>query len=233
MRLAPLSVAILSCAGLACGGVGTFTPSNATKTQAALGFAGAAAVAQVVESAMEARARNNAPVTPSSTGFHVSPQCDNEGQYPCVTVTRARLPAGDQQSQPERDMNDDEARDYVLAYLNGVRKLNEVGPLVRDGFVDTFARSGSDELAEDHRPNQHMIEHAAELGVDHAELQGPPEGSPAGLMQEQLGEILLHWMAEGPGGTEREKVLRPGWRRVGVGIVTVLGRTYLTIDFSS
>jgi hypothetical protein len=139
MRSASLSLALLAVGALACGGVGTFTPSNAAKTQAALGFAGAAAVAQVVESAMEARARNNVPVTPSSTGLHVSPQCDNEGQYPCVTVSSAPLPEGAPQAQPERDMNDDEARDYVLAYLNGVRQLNEKGPLVRDGGVDAFA----------------------------------------------------------------------------------------------
>ena len=130
-------------------------------------------------------------------------------------------------------MNDDEARDYVLGYMNGVRKLNAATPVVRDEAIDAFAQAGSDELAEDHKPNQHLVEHGRELPATNAELQGSPDGSPAGSLQDGIAEILLRWTGEGAGGMHHDVLIKPGWRKIGVGITNKNGRMYFTVDFTS
>ena len=193
----------------------------------ALAFAAVAGAAQVVESAAEQRARNNAPVTHAS-GLGVSPQCDNEGQYGCVSVSAAPTPP-----DPPQEMDVEEAHEYVLGYVNGVRKLNGVGPVVRDDSLDAFAQTGSEQLAQDHRQNQHMVDHAADLRAISGEVQGSPDGSSAGPLQDQIAEILLRMMGEGRGGMHHDTMLRPEWRKLGVGIVSRGGRMYFTVDFSS
>jgi len=202
--------------------------SNSTKLGEALAFAAVAGATQVALTAAEQRARNGAPVRHSTAGTIVSSDCDNEGQYACLTV--AGSPSAN--SPPEPEMSEEEAHDYVLAYVNGVRRLNGVGPVSRDEALDAFARSGSDELARDHLPNQHMIDHAREIRASSAEVQGAPEGARPGPLQERIADSLLRWMAEGPGGVEHDTLLRQDWRKLGVGIVVLLGRAYLTVDFS-
>ncbi len=194
----------------------------------ALAFAAVAGAAQVAQAAMEQQARNNAPVTHASMGVNVSPACDNDQQYGCLSVS----PAGGAGDPSEPEMSDDDARDYVQGYLNGVRKLNGVGVLVRDDSLDAFAQAGSDELAQDHLPNQHMAAHAPELRVAGAEIQGPPDGSRPGPLQDQIAAVLLRFTGEGHGGTHHDAMLRPEWRKLGVGIAHSDGRTYFTADFT-
>ena len=174
------AVAIASvCIG--CGpGAYYYPTSNSAKVGEALAFAAAAGALQVAQAAAEQNARNNAPVTHASMPVAVTPGCDNEGQYGCLSVT----PSPSSGDVPEAEMSDDDAREYVLGYLNGVRKLNDDGPLVRDPALDAFAQAGSDELARDHRSNRHMAEHARELAAASAEIQGSPDGSPPGPLQE-------------------------------------------------
>jgi hypothetical protein len=129
-------------------------------------------------------------------------------------------------------MDVDEAHEYVLGYVNGVRKLNGVGPVVRDDSLDAFAQAGSEELAQDHRQNQHMTDHAVELHASSGEVQGSPDGSRSGPLQDQIAEILLRMMGEGPGGMHHDVMLRPEWRKLGVGIVSRGGRMFFTVDFS-
>jgi uncharacterized protein YkwD len=200
--------------------------SNGTKLGEALAFAAAAGAAQVAEAAMEQQARNNAPVTHASTGLNVSPACDNDGQYGCLSVS----PSSADPTEPE--MSDDDARDYVQQYLNGVRKLNGLGVLVRDDTLDAFAQAGSDELAQDHLPDQHMAVHAPELHVASAEIQGPADGSSPGPLQDQLATVLLRFAGEGRGGVHHDVMVRPEWRKLGVGIAHGNGRTYLTVDLA-
>jgi len=212
--------ALLGCgAGLA--------TSNSAKLGEAAAFAAAAGAMQMAQAAMEQHARNTAPITHAG-GVGVTPSCDNEGQYPCVSVSAS----GPMQPEPEPDMDDEEARDYVLGYVNGVRKLNAVGPVVRDSDVDAFAQDGSEQLSLDHKPNRHMTEHAQELHVVAAEVQGSPDGARPGSLQDQIAEILLGMMREGPGGMHHDTLLRPDWRKLGVGIVTRGGRMYFTVDFT-
>jgi uncharacterized protein YkwD len=218
----------LACASIACGA--GLNQTNGAKMGEALAFAAVAGAAQIVQSAAEQHARNAAPMTHASTGVNVSQQCDNDGQYGCLSVSSS--PAA-RDLQPDREMDDDEARDYVLGYVNGVRKLNSVGSLVRDEPLDAFAQAGSDELAQDHRPNQHMAQHAQEVHGTSAEIQGPPDGVRPGPLQDRLAELLLGWMGEGLGGMHHDALLRADWRKIGVGIVSRAGRMYFTVDFSS
>ncbi len=218
MRFALSCVVVLASASLSCGA--GLNQTNGVKLGEALAFAAAAGAAQVAEAAAEQRARNNAPVTRSSTGASLSPGCNNSGQYACLTVTPSSPGEASAGDTPDPEMDYEEARDYVLGYVNGVRKLNGVGPVVRDDSLDTFAQAGSDELAQDHRANQHMFEHAPELRPGSAEVQGPPDGSRPGPLQEQIGELLLAFMGEGPGGMHHDTLLRPEWRKLGVGIAT-------------
>jgi uncharacterized protein YkwD len=183
----------------------------------------------VAQSVAEQHARNSAPMTHAG-GAGISPACDNEGQYACVSVTpgSAQPPA----DAPEHDMTEDEARDYVLGYINGVRKLNAVPPVVRDGTLDAYAQAASEQLAHDRRVGQHLAEHAQELGARSGEVQGSPDGSPPGTLQDQIAEILLRMMGEGAGGIHHDTLLRPEWRKLGVGIAHRGGRMYFTVDFA-
>jgi hypothetical protein len=218
MRLAPLLAATL----VACGA----GASNGAKMGEALAFATVAAAAQVAESAAEANAHKNA--TSRSSTATVTPRCDNESQYACVSIAAGAARPPD---VPEHEMSLDEAHDYVLGYVNGIRKLNHVALVVREPGLDAFALAGSEELAQDHRPNQHMMDHAGDLAGKSTELQGSPEGISPGPLEDQLGEALVRWVGEGPGGVHHDAVLRAEWHRLGVGIVTRDGRTYFTVDF--
>jgi uncharacterized protein YkwD len=225
MRFASLFPVAIACASLACGaGLGQ---SNGAKMGEALAFAAVAGAAQVAQSVAEQHARNSAPVTHAG-GVGVTPQCNNEGQYGCVSVASSPTPA----ELPEAELSDDEARDYVLGYVNGVRKLNGIGPVERDEALDAFAQAGSDELAQDHKQNQHMTVHAQELHATSAELQGSPDGASAGTLQDQIAGSLLRWMGEGAGGQHHDVLLRAEWHKLGVGIVKNGGRLYFTVDFS-
>ena len=206
MRLLSAALALaVACQGAACA-PGVYA-SNGTKLGYAAAFAAVAAATQVAQAAAEQQARNRAPVTHASMGMNVSPGCDNDGQYGCLSVA----PAGAAGAHPEPEMSDDEARDYVEGYLNGVRKLNGLGLLVRDDALDAFAQAGSDELAQDHLPNQHLATHAADLHL--GEIQGPADGSSPGSLQDQLATVLLRFTGEGHGGLHHDAMLRPEWRK--------------------
>lgn len=215
-----------SCACAACVAPGA-GQSNSAKMGEALAFAAAAGVAQVAESVAEQNARNNAPVRHAS-GLGLSTSCDNDGQYGCVSAR----PSGSQ-PPPPAEMTGADARDYVLGYVNGVRKLNGSPPVERAVALDDFAQTGSEELAQDHRPGKHWSDHAQELGTRSAEVQGAPAGEAPGALQDQLAGVLLRMTGEGAGGMHHDLLLRPEWRKLGVGIVQGDDRrTYFTVDLT-
>ncbi len=221
-QLAPwLFVALSACTPLPA------NAPNSTKMAQAAGFAAVAGAMQIAQTLAEERARNDAPVT--HAGGRTSAACDaSDGQYACASVA---IGATDPRP-PEVEMTDEQARDYVRDYVTAVRKLNGLGPVARDQQLDAFAQDGSLELASDHQPGLHLAAHAAALRARTVELQGDPLGAPPAMMQEVLGAILMAAMDEAPGGPRREKLLGRAWSRVGVGIVRLGGRTYVTIDVS-
>jgi uncharacterized protein YkwD len=223
--VAPLALAALACSALAC--VPPATASNGTKMGEALAFAAVAGAAQVAESIAEQHARQTAPVAKAG-GVALTQACDNEGQYACVSAA----PAPGANEAPPPPMSEDEAHDYVLGYVNGVRKLNGLPPLVRDPALDGFAQAGSEQLAQDHRAGQHLADHSQEKHAASAEVQGAADGEPAGPLQDQLAQVLLRMTGEGAGGMHHDVLLRPEWRQLGAGIATRGGRLYFTIDFT-
>jgi uncharacterized protein YkwD len=227
----PLGAVILLVAFASAGCGAAVNPSGPAKLGEALAFAAAAAAVQVAQSVAEQNARNSAPITHAS-GVNVSTQCDNDGQYGCVNIAPA--PSNDERASGDApDMSDDDAREYVLGYVNGVRRLNGAAPVVRDPSLDAFAQAASVELSIDHIPDQHLLAHAQELQGPSAEVQGVPDGSSPGPLQEQIASVLLRAMNEGPGGAHHDTILRPDWRRIGVGIERRDGRMYFTLDFAS
>ena len=225
MRVASLGV-VLAC-NLVCVGCGGAGASGANLAMAGVWVATAAAV-QVAQSVAEENARRNAPVTHASVP--VSTQCDNDGQYGCVSLQPGAASAASSDDPAAAATSEGDARDFVLRYVNGVRRLNGSPPLVRDGALDAFAQAKSEELAIDHQPGAHLRAHA---DAAEAEVQGSPALFGAGGPQDSIGGALLRFMNEGPGGADHDALLAPQWRTMGVGLVNLDGRAYLTIDFSN
>jgi hypothetical protein len=196
--------------------------SNGAKVGEALAFVALAGAAQVAQSAIAENARNAPP--------RAQP-CGDDGQYTCY-YSAAIPPSQNDSPGPAADMTAAEAREYTLEYINGVRRLNGVGPLVLDADLTAFAQAGSVELSEDHRIHQHIVDHRLELGTACAENQGDPSGWRPARLEDQIAEILGGMMREGPGGGHHDNILRPEWRRLGVGIVNPGGRMYFTTDFA-
>jgi len=211
MRLAWLRLAVVC---LGCGA----PQSDGAKYGEALAFAVAAGAAQGAQTAMEESARN-APPRPE--------RCGDDGEYVCYRV--ATSPSRNDPSEPAMGIG--EARIYTLHYINGVRRLNGVGPLDLDESLNAFAQAGSVQLSRDHRLHQHMVDQEQDCGAC-AENQGSPTGWRSAPLQEQIAEILGDMMREGPGGGHHDNLLRPEARKLGVGIVNPGGRMYFTIDFA-
>jgi len=215
MRLAaPLAALVAATTTLgACGGGSN---GDSAKIGQAVAFATVAAIAQVAAQ--------------SSAALRVTAQCDNEDQYACISIAAGAAKPPD---LPDHEMTVDEAHEYLLGYVNGIRKLSHLAPMVRDPKLDAFALAGSFELAQDHRQNQHIIDHAGDLGGRSTELQGSPDGINPGPLEDQIGSTLVRWVAEGAGGMHHDALVNPEWRKLGAGIVSVEGRTFFTIDFAS
>jgi hypothetical protein len=77
-----------------------------------------------------------------------------------------------------------------------------------------------------------MVQHSGDIRTSSTEVQGPSDGTPPGVLQDQIADVLVRSMGEGPGGVHHDAMLRREWRKLGVGIARREGRTYLTIDFS-
>ena len=194
-------------------------------------MAGSAAVAQVVVSAMEAHARNNAPVGHSSTGLRATPDCDNEGQYPCVSVSGVPSPA-DPPRAADPEMNSEEARSYVLDYINAVRRnpwRRRAGSrsLGRRGGAGR-ERSGSsgppDRPARDRpaRPGRRDPRRARDVprGAAPAPAAGPARVHPAAVDRREAGGAA-------PRDAHARRLAEDRCR-----IVTRDGRTHFTVDFA-
>ena len=194
--------------------------SNGTKVAAAAGFAATAAALQVAQAAIAENNRNKAPL----------PQRCDDGRYGCYSTDVQRTPLQAEAGPSFLSIAD--ARDYTLRYINGVRRLNGAGPLRLDDALNEFAQAASEELAHDHRPHQHFLEHHGELGVVAGENQGSPEGWPPAPLEDQIGEILGAMMREGHGGAHHDAMLSPDWTMLGVGIVGPGERMYFTTDFA-
>ena len=158
-----------------------------------------------------------------------------------VTTSRKRVEAPPPPPRPADPWPSDPLVKYNVDRLNAYRAQKGLAPLLYDAKISAFARTGSEELADDHDPHAHFRAHAdgaPGFGSRSAENQGDPSGvGPMDLDattngKKQIDVMLRMMMDEGPGGGHYENIVSARFRRVGVGLVYAGGRLYLTNDFS-
>jgi hypothetical protein len=198
---------------LACAGC---TKSPATNE--AIFWGSQAGTAQLAKSAEE-NERRRQPPRPQPCGDYDHPSTCYQGP---IQDTGGRVVPG---------MTLTEARSYTLRYINGLRSLNGREPLTLDDRLTEFAQQGSEQLSRDHRPHGHIIDEQGKC-PGCSENQGDSYGWRPAPLQKQIDEILAGMMAEGTGGGHHDNILRPEWRKLGVGIVYPEGRLFFTTDFT-
>ena len=158
-----------------------------------------------------------------------------------MTTTRKRVEPPPPPARPADPWPADPLVKYNVDRLNAYRATKGLGPLLYDAKISSFARAGSDRLADDHRPHANFEAHAdgaPGFGTRSAENQGDPGGvpvldpDPAKNGKKQVDMMLRLMMDEGPGGGHYENIVNARFRRVGVGLVYAGGRLYMTNDFS-
>jgi uncharacterized protein YkwD len=146
----------------------------------------------------------------------------------------------------------DQFQVHNLDVVNMYRATLNVAPLVLDHEMCAFALAGSQELSMDHTPHEHFINAYDDgsilsygFGDMLAENQGDPNGwtvlalDPTKNELSQIDATLQYMFNEGPGsddgGQEHDhyvNMMNPVYTRLGVGLLEVAGRLYLTNDFS-
>jgi uncharacterized protein YkwD len=130
---------------------------------------------------------------------------------------------------------------YNVDRINAFRAKEGLTALLYDASISAFAKKGSERLASDHAPHANFRENAQGapgFGSRSAENQGDPGGvpsmdpDPATNGRKQVDIMMKLMMDEGPGGGHHDNMMNARFRRVGVGLVYVGGKLYLTNDFS-
>ena len=139
------------------------------------------------------------------------------------------------------------AQKHNLHVINQYRAKKNLVPLRLSPRLSQFAHAGSVELSNDHIPHKHFIDAGQSLfqkgfKASAGENQGDPHGwpklsaDPAANKTEQIDQIQKAMFDEGPGPGEKHghyrNMMNPKFRRVGIGLLEVNGKLYLTNDFS-
>lgn len=188
------------------------------------------------------------PAGDSTTETHV---VHEGGKTKTITVTKTVVPAPAPPTRAADPWPSDPLVKYNVDQLNVYRKKHGVAPLVYDAKISAFALAGSKQLTQDHTPHAHFnakiksamgdpdaMKGKSGFGSRTAENQGDWEGipqldaDPAKNGRVQIDATLKLMHDEGPGGGHYENMLNPKFKRVGVGLVYVGPKLYLTNDFS-
>lgn len=186
------------------------------------------------------------PVTTTETKV-----VEEGGQKKTITITKTTVAAPTPPARPADPWPSDPLVRYNVDRLNDYRKKHGLEPFLYDAKISVFALAGSAQLAKDHKPHAHFNAHIKSalsdpdamagksgFGSRAAENQGDWDGIPelaAGKLENgkrQIDETLKLMYAEGPGGGHHDTMVNPKLRRVGVGLVYVGVKLYLTNDFS-
>jgi hypothetical protein len=158
-----------------------------------------------------------------------------------VTITKRTVEAPPPPPRPADPYPSDPRVKYNVDRINAYRAEKGLAPLLFDAKISAFARGASERLSRDHVPHAHFAAHqrgAPGFGSRSAENQGDERGVPAldadpvKSGKKQIDEMLKLMMDEGPGGGHHDNMMNPRYRRVGIGLVDVGGKLYLTNDFS-
>lgn len=155
------------------------------------------------------------------------------------------LPSADASAFP------DQFQQHNLDVINMYRAGGGLRPLTLDATLSAFALAGSQELTQDHIPHQHFMAAGKTLftpangfKTSAGENQGDPNGwtvtSQNATTNEltQIDQIMKAMFDEGPAGDAGMhghylNIMSATFTRVGVGLIEVSGRLYLTNDFSN
>ncbi|HVJ93254.1 MAG TPA: CAP domain-containing protein [Labilithrix sp.] len=187
------------------------------------------------------------PGRPSSGKDHVEErvifekQPDGSIKKTTIRTTKRVVPAPPPPARPADPYPADSLVKYNVERVNAYRAQKGLPALLYDARISAFARRGSEQLSRDHVAHAHFaanVQGAPGFGSRSAENQGDPSGVPAldgdasrnGKMQVDV--MLKLMMDEGPGGGHYDNMMNPRFRRIGVGLVYVGGRFYMTNDFS-
>jgi uncharacterized protein YkwD len=138
---------------------------------------------------------------------------------------------------------------HNLDVINQYRASQGIAALALDPTLNSFAQAGTSELVSDHTPHHHFQDASAAgtlfqdgFKSTAAENQGDPNGwrvmsnDPAENERLQIDDIQQTMFAEGPGTDAAhghyENIMNAKFRRLGVGLLMVENKLYLTNDFS-
>ncbi len=174
-----------------------------------------------------------------------------KGKVTIVTITKKKTAAPSPPDRPADPWPADPLVKFNVDRLNDYRKKHGVPPLKYDAKISAFATTGNKQLSQDHTAHAHFnakiksamgdpeaMKGKSGFGAHAAENQGDWNGIPQldpdpaknGRKQIDLTLEIMH--DEGPGGGHYENMLNPAFKRVGVGLLYVGPKLYMTNDFS-
>ena len=166
-----------------------------------------------------------------------------DGSTSVITTTTKWVEAPDPPDRPADAFPSDPLVKYNVDQLNVYRAKAGVGLLKYDAKVSAYALDGSKQLTVDHKPHAHFVATAQGnplLGTRSAENQGDWNGVPEldtssklANGKKQIDVMLKLMFDEGPGGGHHDNMLNPKMKRVGIGLVYVGAKLYMTNDFSN
>jgi hypothetical protein len=129
---------------------------------------------------------------------------------------------------------------HNLEALNSYRAANGAPALTLSSTLDSFATTGSQQLAAGGPPHGHFQQAVTDQtlftsGFCHSAGENQAPGWPLNTGDENgtIDGILQNMMAEGPGGSHHDNIINPELRLVGIGLLVQGGGLYLTNDFSN
>jgi uncharacterized protein YkwD len=136
---------------------------------------------------------------------------------------------------------------YNVDAINAYRKKHGAPMLKYDAKISVFATAASKQLSQDHKAHNYFNAHVKDalgntaktgFGSRGAENQGDWDGVPRmdkdNLVngKKQIDVMMKLMYDEGPGGGHYENMINPKFKRVGIGLLYVGDKLYLTNDFS-
>jgi uncharacterized protein YkwD len=139
---------------------------------------------------------------------------------------------------------------YDLSIINAYRATLSLPPYALAAQLSAFSLAASQELSTDHQPHQYFINAGNGLWtMGFNTMAGENQGDPNGLgelsascattnEEQQITQILQAMFDEGPPGDagdhgHYENIMSASFTRIGIGLVEVSGKLYLTNDFSN
>ena len=170
---------------------------------------------------------------------------DGSTKKTTIRTTKRKVEAPPPPPRPEDPYPGDPLVKYNVEQINKYRSTKGLGPVLYDTKISSFATRGSQQLSRDHTPHAHFAANATGptpppgFGSRSAENQGDPGGVPSMDAdtvkngKKQIDIMLKMMMDEGPGGGHYDNMMNPDLRRIGIGLVYVGGKLYLTNDLSN